>query len=171
MSVSISFSDRGAKKLAKTLRELGSYDLMIGVQGRSGAKIYPNRKQEINVASVAYYQEFGTKAINSRSFLRRTMFERRRAIEKSLERAARKAVETGNVLRSLSEAGEEIVEMVRTTILSSKSWAKPNEPSTVAKKGFDWPLVETGLLSEESISYTIRTKAGQVVISGSPLSG
>lgn len=171
MSVSFTFSDRGAKKLAKTFRELGSYDLMIGVQGPSGAKIYPNRKQEINVASVAYYQEFGTKAINSRSFLRRTMFQRRRAIEKTLQRAATKAVDTGKVLDALSEAGEDIVEMVRTTILSSRSWAKPNAPSTIAKKGFDWPLIETGLLAEESISYSIRTKTGQIVRSGDSFSG
>ena len=171
VGVSVEFDDRGLKGFAQTIKDLGSMDLYIGVQGESGAAIYPNRNQEINVASVAYWQEFGTRALNSRSFLRRTVFDRRRDIEASLQRAAERAIDTGDALEALGGAGDEIGEMVRATILKSRTWAKPNAPSTIAKKKFDWPLVETGKLVEESISYTIRDKAGAVLKSGDPLSG
>jgi hypothetical protein len=162
---SFSFIDRGAVRVSKALADLRNYDLTIGIQGPEGLRKYPNR--EINVASVAMYQEFGTRSINSRPFLRRTMFEKRSEIREALEEAAMRSIESGRTVRELSKAGAQIAELVRRTIMSSRTWAKPNAPATIKKKGFDWPLNETGLLAEESISWAVRSKSGQIVKQGS----
>jgi hypothetical protein len=95
------------------------------------------------------------------------MFEKRAEIREALEEAAMRSIESGRTVRELSKAGAQIAELVRKTIMSSRTWAKPNAPATIKKKGFDWPLNETGLLAEESISWAVRSKSGQIVKQGS----
>ena len=162
---SFSFIDRGAVRVSKALADFNNFYLTIGIQGPGGLRKYPD--SDINVASVAMYQEFGTRSINSRPFLRRTMFEKRAEIEESIREAVTRAIDTGRTVRELAKSGAEIAELVRRTIMSSRSWAKPNAPATIKKKGFDWPLNETGLLAEESISWAVRSKTGQIVKQGS----
>jgi hypothetical protein len=162
---SFSFIDRGAVRVSKALADFNNFYLTIGIQGPGGLRKYPD--SDINVASVAMYQEFGTRSINSRPFLRRTMFEKRAEIEESIREAVTRAIDTGRTVRELAKSGAEIAELVRRTIMSSRSWAKPNAPATIKKKGFDWPLNETGLLAEESISWAVRSKTGKIVKQGS----
>ena len=162
---SFSFIDRGAVRVSKALADFNNFYLTIGIQGPGGLRKYPD--SDINVASIAWYQEFGTRSINSRPFLRRTMFEKRAEIEESIREAVTRAIDTGRTVRELAKSGAEIAELVRRTIMSSRSWAKPNAPATIKKKGFDWPLNETGLLAEESISWAVRSKTGQIVKQGS----
>jgi hypothetical protein len=95
------------------------------------------------------------------------MFEKRAEIEESIREAVTRAIDTGRTVRELAKSGAEIAELVRRTIMSSRSWAKPNAPATIKKKGFDWPLNETGLLAEESISWAVRSKTGKIVKQGS----
>tara|TARA_R110000824_G_scaffold321148_2_gene508020 strand:- start:65 stop:565 length:501 start_codon:yes stop_codon:yes gene_type:complete len=162
---SFSFIDRGAVRVSKALADFNNFYLTIGIQGPGGLRKYPD--SDINVASVAMYQEFGTRSINSRPFLRRTMFEKRAEIEESIREAVTRAIDTGRTVRELAKSGAEIAELVRRTVMSSRSWAKPNAPATIKKKGFDWPLNETGLLAEESISWAVRSKTGKIVKQGS----
>ena len=113
---SFSFIDRGAVRVSKALADFNNFYLTIGIQGPGGLRKYPD--SDINVASVAMYQEFGTRSINSRPFLRRTMFEKRAEIEESIREAVTRAIDTGRTVRELAKSGAEIAELVRRTIMS-----------------------------------------------------
>ncbi|PHM63962.1 phage morphogeneis protein [Xenorhabdus stockiae] len=58
----------------------------------------------------------------------------------------------GDVKQAMSRLGERIVDELQSSVLS---WAEPpNSPSTVAKKGFNHPLVDTSQLSR-SFGYEV----------------
>lgn len=164
MSVSVTLKKRGLEILVGNLRALGRHVLTIGFQGPDGVQQYEGG---INVATVALYNEFGTKSIPARSFLRSTMFQQRNKIEKIMARAAKRVLENVDtfspnpaVIESLSTAGAEIVALVDTKLVRSRGWAKRNAPSTVAKKGFDYPLHDTGKL-EGLVSWAVRSGSAQ----------
>jgi len=160
MAVKVTLEDAGLRDLQARLKELGRYVITIGFQGPSGAQLYPlglNAKgPAINMATLATYQEFGTKSIPARAFLRSAVFWNREEVETIMAGAAKRVVTDGlGPIAAFSEAGPKLVKIVERVIRRSKSWAKGNAPSTIANKGFDYPLHETGLL-EDSVSWAVR---------------
>jgi hypothetical protein len=166
----VTLNTRGLEILQGNLRALGEHVLTIGFQGPSGAQLYPTG---VNMATVALYNEFGTRNIPARAFLRSTMFERRDRIESIMADAASRVLEdvsisaAGAVVESLSQAGREIVALVERKINTSKGWAKRNAPATVAKKGFDYPLHETDELAR-SVTWAVRrgSASGSIIAQG-----
>jgi hypothetical protein len=110
----------------------------------------------VSVGEVAIWNEYGVPSHNipSRPFLQTSepmigdMFNDTMA-------AAIPSIMDGrvSVAEILSECGEGGVEIVKEVIVSGQFAA--NSPATVAKKGSDVPLVDTGELYE-SVSYTLR---------------
>lgn len=155
--VQIEFKDTGLTRVRDIFRRLSGLSLTIGFQGEKGGQLYPTG---INMATVALYQEFGTKTIPQRAFLRSTMFERRDAIAKILADAIGEALTQASTslspaIGALSRAGAKIVKLVERKIDTSTGWAKQNHDSTVAKKGFDYPLHETDLMAR-SVTWAVR---------------
>ena len=126
------------KQLAKT----GHAWITVGVHAED-----TDRKDGGNMALVASANEFGTAdgRIPARSFLRSTIDTRRRDIL-AVARKTRNAVidrklsgEDGlNVIAQWVEAA------IKKTIEDLKD--PPNAPSTIARKGSDNPLIDTGQL-------------------------
>lgn len=94
------------------------------------------------VAQVAFWNEFGTIHAPSRPFFR-TMIE---------SKSPRWGVGLGNALRrtnydgrmSLAIMGEAIRGQLRESI---RNWSSPpNSPRTVARKGFNKPLIDTAVM-------------------------
>ncbi len=169
--MSVTLKTRGLDFLKGNLKALGKHVLTIGFQGPSGAQLYPTG---INMATVAFYNEFGTKHIPARSFLRATMFQERDKIEKIMTIAARAVVESidtftpiRTIVLAYTVAGHEIVALVNSKIDRSYGWAKRNHKSTVAKKGFDYPLHETDELAR-AVSWAVRSGSatGPIIAQG-----
>jgi hypothetical protein len=165
----VTLNTRGLEVLRANLRALNDHVLTIGFQGPSGSQLYPTG---VNAATVALFNEFGTRNIPARSFLRSTLFEQRERITQIIRRAAESVVEqvavelsAQAVIFHLGQAGREIVELVRTKMSRSRGWAKANAPSTVARKGFDFPLHETGDLVE-AVSWAVRDRTGSILRQG-----
>lgn len=170
MAVSVTLNTRGLDFLRGNLRALGMHVLTLGVQGPDGSQLYPTG---VNRATVALYNEFGTKDIPARPFLRGAIWQFRDRIEVIMADAASRVVHSVDlspiptVIESLSRAGHEIVAILNSHFARSHGWAKRNAPSTVAKKGFDYPLHETGELAE-SISWAVRqgSATGSIIAQG-----
>ena len=141
-----------AKALAKRMRELRGLTITLGYQGASGQRHYMSG---INVATVAAYQEFGTVNIPARSFLRRTAFDKSRAIGELMAEAIAATIEGKAPVDALVKIGPGLVDLFRRTIQAADSWAKPLANSTVKKKGHDTILVETALMIR-SLSWAVR---------------
>lgn len=109
-------NDEMVKTLFKEIREeIAGYTIEAGIIN-----------DEIN-ATKALYNEFGTEKIPERPFIRRGFDN----IEKIVKNA-----------NSPSEVGEKMVNNMKKAIMRSEY--PRNAPSTVKKKGFDFPLIEYG---------------------------
>ena len=101
------------------------------------SQTYPNGE---SVAQVAYWNEYGTATIPARPFFRNTIAEKQ---DEWADKAASILQHTdGDVGRALALIGEgvkgDIVEAIQNFA------EPPNADSTVKRKGFDKPLVDTG---------------------------
>jgi len=156
MSATVKTNTKGLDDLRTRLRKLDGLRLTLGFQGSKGITLYENGA---NVATVAFWQEFGTIDIPARGFLRSTMVEQSSAIARAF------AVELAGVfdrkrdpVEALAAVGATIAKMIKRKIDTSRSWATPNAPSTIAKKGDNFPLHESDLMSE-SVTYAVRRGA------------
>ena len=180
----------GIDAVFRKMRAISSLTLTVGVQGARAAK--PVGRKEIrggflnldqetgeltehivtlragtNMASVAFFNEFGTRNIPQRSFLRGGIFEARADIAEEIAKAmARYLVQPkADAVTALATVGRLAASKVRTRINTTSHWARPNAPSTVKAKGFDRPLHNTDSLSK-SLSWAVRGPGGSIISEG-----
>ena len=97
-------------------------------------------RKAIPVARVATIQEYGDGwRIPPRPFMRDTVRRCRRKWRNIIQDRLPVVMD---VKKTLSELGQIMVEDVRKTIIDFKD--PPNAPSTVASKGFNKPLIDSG---------------------------
>lgn len=102
-----------------------------------------------SVATVAYKNEYGFKNIPSRPFFRQTIQEQK----KNWSVLMMDGIAAGYDLEKCF--GLVGTQMQGDVQMSITQWTSPpNAPSTVAKKGFQKPLIETSLM-RDSIKYEI----------------
>lgn len=140
----------------------------IGVfRGRAGTG---GGAKKASIAEVAGYNEFGTKktktfgpmitlttvGIPPRPFMR-TAFDRHQAkYEKALQAGAKRIVEGKDTPEGvLTKVGLKAKNDQIRSITSAKTWATPNRPSTIAKKGSSSPLIDTGTM-RNAITFQVR---------------
>lgn len=135
-------------------------ELVFGVVPASYKK---EGQKPINVSEVAIIQEYGTEKIPPRPAFRRGL-ETGLAKNKKMRQATLRNI----TQRILQGRGAEINRNLTTLLTqigkSAKAATKeiiksgdetPNAPATIAKKGFDHPLFETGLLLEH-VDYEVK---------------
>lgn len=148
------YKDLGAKKIGERLNELNNLALTIGFQGATGLTMYANGK--INVATVALYNEFGTKDSPARPFMRRTINENLREIEAAFAFAFAQVVELkAKPIPAMAAVGRFIAQAMVEAIDTALSWAIPNSEGTIFAKGANRPLIDTGLM-KKSITWAVR---------------
>jgi hypothetical protein len=145
VTIQIKGGDRLRRYMRDTARRMGS-GAVLNVGILASAK-YPNG---LHVAQNAFWQEFGTKNMPARPFLRRTIDAHSGKWGENLGRIA--VAQHYDVRRTLTLMGEGIKGQIVQTIVELTD--PPLAPSTVAQKGFDKPLIETGLL-QRSVDYEI----------------
>ncbi|MBE6725088.1 MAG: hypothetical protein E7576_07865 [Ruminococcaceae bacterium] len=140
----LKMSPKGAKFMAE-LNWLANRTIHVGFQRGKG--VYENGA---DVADVAMYNEFGTSKIPPRPFMEQSF--KRHEVEyveecENIFNAMIKGQKTDSLIRKFgAKVKQDIVDEIEL------GQFVPNAPSTVAKKGFNKPLYETGLM-EKSISY------------------
>lgn len=144
MNVKITTLKDNTKKITAELRELGNQKLVIGVV-------------DPVIAEYATYNEFGTKNIPQRSFLRSTYDEQIGKWERQLENGIKGILDMKAVASRVWDllgikAKGDVQKKLRSNI------APANAPSTIRKKGSGkTTLFDTGALLA-SITYEVRPR-------------
>lgn len=144
------------KKLAERLDELKKLAVYVGYQGADGAAIHPD--SAIPVAQLAAVHEWGSDddGIPARSFIRRTMLEKRDAIGDELKRAVSACIEGKTTpVQAYARVGKFVVKLVRNKLEDASSWAQPLDVVTAEAKGHTRVLSDTKTLSR-NLSYAVR---------------
>lgn len=160
MTARVTDTDRGARALAESLRALGKARVRVGVladapkktgtrTGKRGRQI----QQAATLAEVAAAHEFGTATIPQRSFIRATVDLKAGEIGALQEKLAAQVAE-GKITPevAMERLGAAAQGMVQTRIAEGIGPALA--PATVARKGSDKQLVDTGQL-RSSVTYQV----------------
>lgn len=141
----------GVAKLVAALAELD------GVQAKTGWFETAKYDTGVPVAYVATIQEFGSGAIPARPFMRPTVAAKRQEWLGLLADGAR-AVLTGgaNPVQVMEAVALQAAGDVAKTIQGITS--PPLSPLTVARKGFNKPLVDTGLMMQSVTGVAEKTR-------------
>ncbi len=143
----------GAKMDAALLdiaRQLGNGKTTVDV-GFMGNATEPDGT---SVALVAALNEFGTGTIPPRPFFRTMIAEHASEWPINLAVALKKT--NYNAAASLGLVGLRIRDQLRKSIRDLKT--PPNAPSTIARKGFDDPLIDTSTMLK---SATLKVNTGE----------
>lgn len=136
------------KKLKKFMKKAQNQTLNVGfINGKS----YPDTG--ISVAQVAFDNEFGTTENPTRPFFRTMIAKESSTWGKKLTGAIQHT--HYDLDQSMGLLGENIVGALTQSI---RDWqTPPNSAKTIARKGFNKPLIDTGLMSS---SITKEVKNG-----------
>lgn len=146
----ISGGDRLAFALARIAYQLGgSAGATLRVGFLEGAT-YPNGTP---VAAVAAWNEYGTRTIPARPFFRNMIAAKSKEWPDGI--ATQLRLTRYDVALTLQRTGAAIRGQLQLSIRSTNT--PPNAPSTIAKKGFNNPLIDTGHMLN-SVDYEVTTR-------------
>ena len=98
-----------------------------------------------DIAAYGWYNEFGTKTIPARSFIRSTFDSNKAKYLRQLEGDLQKALRRGRPLKAaMVRLGNEQRNDIVKKITSLR--VPPNDPATIAQKGSSNPLIDTGIM-------------------------
>lgn len=147
-----------AKEVLKNIEELASYDVLVGIPSDEA-----NRKgdSEINNAELAYIHEHGSPINNipARPFLKPSLEankEKILPIQKAILRDALEGKMTNAVIE-MEVLGKRAEDIVKSWFFDPRNGWPPNSPKTIAEKGSDRPLIDTGQMLN-AIKYVVNLK-------------
>ena len=141
--VKVTFKDNGLKDLFKNIKELGKLRATVGYQGQEATKTL--KPGGPTTSAVARYNEFGTKDIPARAFMRRGTKDSGPAIaETAAEEFAKVVTKGADPVAAMAEVGDVLAVGILAELETTTSWATPNAPSTIKKKGPGLPPLDAG---------------------------
>jgi phage gpG-like protein len=132
------------KNIRKLLAELDGYEINVGW---SDAASYENGEK---VGNVALYNELGTSTIPARPFMRAAINASQGEIKQGIANALKKVINGTDIKMALSGVADIIINEIDDQIVNGKF--KDNAESTIKGKGFNKPLVDTGLMRQSLTS-------------------
>lgn len=137
----------GGDKLEKALAEIaGKMSGSVKV-GFLGGATYPDGT---SVAQVAFWNEYGTARIPARPFFRTMISNESPGWAVLIGKAAKNYDYDGSTV--LQFMGVKIAEQLQQSIVGWQT--PPNSPVTVAIKGFNKPLIDTGQM-QNSVDFEV----------------
>jgi hypothetical protein len=111
--------------------------------------------EKYSVAFQMYLHEHGSALYQSppRPIIEPAIEDAKDGIAKRLEKTVRVALDGGDTEKELTNVGQYAENKVKRRF-TDNDWA-PNAPSTIARKGSDKPLIDTGAL-RSAITFVIR---------------
>jgi hypothetical protein len=152
-NVHITSRDRGYTSLTKRIYGLGRVHLRVGITAKTGAVQKEDGVTGTTVVMVAEWQEFGTKTIPARSFIR-AWFDENEPECKVLLASALRAVARGAISKqdAMDRLGAKFAGGMQARI--SNGIPPPLADSTDKRKGSRVPLIDTGQL-RSSITWEV----------------
>lgn len=139
--------DRGLIPLEEELAKLNGSYVLIGFQEgevtKAQVKGDRSKKAGQSMAQIAAENEFGTKNIPQRSFMRTSFDENQKLLDKAIGEEYDKIIERKSTVRkSLVRLGVLMEGLIRRKIESIRT--PQNSPRTIAAKKSDKPLIDFG---------------------------
>lgn len=147
--------DHWTRNVQAKFDDINNTTLKVGVTEKSGAKPHPEGNGS-TVGDIAFYNEFGTMQIPSRSFIRDWVDGNIENIAKEIGTDTLRVIMSNETMRdALKKRGktyrESVIRRIRNRI------PPPNAESTLAQKSGDIPLIDTTTLLE-AIVYEVEKK-------------
>ena len=139
--------DLGWGKICEGYRALNRKTIKAGVL--KGAGSYKG----VSISQVATWNEYGTSRIPSRPFIAIATDENK-GWQSEVKKQVGRIKSSADVNGALNTIGKKMKEDIKS-VFGDRSKLRPNAPSTIAKKGFDAPLIDTGKL-QEVIDYEVK---------------
>ena len=160
MSAPITFTDNKIfqKKLEEQLALLNNSYVLVGFQENSQThdqtKNNRTKKGGQSMPQIAADNEFGTKNIPARPFMRPAFDENRSSINKVIDKQYKK-IQDGQttVQTALGLIGLYMIDLIQQKILSIHT--PPNSPRTIAAKKSSKPLIDFGQMFASVTSKTV----------------
>lgn len=131
--------------------------IKVGVLAKAGE----HKGDDVSVAEIAFWNEFGTRRPNGQTHIPERPAFRKAAAELAGPRAQafireelKKADDPASTERALERVGLYAQEVLRRHIVDLRD--PPNAASTIDQKGSSNPLVDTGQLAH-SVSFEVKT--------------
>jgi hypothetical protein len=135
----------------------GSYVLVGFQEGtvtKSQTKDKRRKKAGLSIPQIAAQNEFGTRIIPARPFMRPAFDENREKLNKAIAGEYTKITEgRSTVKKSLSLLGEFMVGKIKMKIRSIQT--PPNSPRTIAEKKSSKPLIDFGQMIQSVQSKVV----------------
>lgn len=152
--------DRGYEKFKKQMMTLKRNKpfVAVGVIGERAwrPKDSPDGPSKATVVDVAMFNEFGTRSIPARPFMRHTFdANQKRFVEMIRQIRISMALGKTSPEIALRLVGLFAQKEIQATISNAGSLFAQNADSTIAKKGSTAPLIDTGQL-RQSITFEVR---------------
>lgn len=142
------FKLKGMAALVARLEKLAQEEVKVGIFEDSR---YGPENDNLPVAQVAYFNEYGTSLSPTRPFMHDTMSKPqvKAAIKGGMKAATSAVAHNIKPDKFLDEMGEAVAAFMQLTVYD---WPGSNAASTIKSKGFDDPLLHTGKMID-SITY------------------
>lgn len=162
IGVESTFIDTGLGKLMKDLHDLARLSTTIGYHEPTPVTDTPS----LTVPQLAAIQEYGTKNIPARPFIRNGAKEAAGELEDVAAEVIGDLINDGvsSPVRTMAKIGDVAAGRVLEQLMTTSTWAAPNAPSTIRKKGGDIPLfAKHGQLRSE-LKYAVMDKDSQLLL-------
>lgn len=137
--VKIKDKDHGFQRIQLDMKGLRGRSVKVGIMGNE-------QVDGVSVIDYAVYNEFGTsRGIPARPFMSKTAELHTDDITNFTAALVGRIID-GKISddTALHNIGMKYQSYMQQTIRDAKSWAAPNSPRTIAKKGSSSPLIDTG---------------------------
>ena len=142
--------DFGFRRIVTNLKSFDGVELVVGVLRNAGRE-----KDGTDLVDVAFWNEFGTRHIPSRPFVRIATDEHgdewQKLAEKGLTAITEGRMSRKQVLDLVGLRAKADVQKV----FGDKTKLKSNSEKTIAKKGSSAPLIDSASLRDRGVNYRI----------------
>ena len=141
--------DRGWKRIKRDLRDLDGSNTKVGIHS---GQLHSSVDGVSDMVMIGAANEFGTKNIPSRSFMR-DAFDKNKQVIGDLQDSlfAKVITNTISARQGLSILGEFMTNKIKLSIKNLKT--PPNKPATIQRKKSSNPLIDKGQLVQ-SITHS-----------------
>ena len=130
--------DLGFNRIVRNLQKLYGMEVVAGMLKDSG-----KASNGASYVDIATWNEYGTRRIPSRPFIRISADTNKQSWEKLAQQCVNNVIDGGSPRDAAQVVGHKMVEDIRE-VFGDTSKLKANAPSTVKKKGRNEPLVYSG---------------------------
>lgn len=130
--------DLGYNRIMRDLQKLDGMGVVAGMLKDSG-----KASNGASYVDIATWNEYGTKRIPSRPFIRISADTNKQAWAKMAQQCVNDVIDGDSPIEAAKVVGHRMVEDIRK-VFGDTSKLKDNAPSTIKKKGRNEPLVDSG---------------------------